>query len=837
LGDHLRARFVYEKEVELLRMIISREPERLFDVINELARYYIRIADFGAASSLLEEQTALALEAFGLESVELTQVYRDRAHLQMQLSNFAAAEELILRAQELARNLFGAEHPNIALLDDDLVVVRLSMGRRDEALASLRSIVEQFEKRQDFDPQEAQRIATFLLEAGDYPEAEKLFKRAQEEQIANIGEWDPRYATTMSNIGSLHRATGNFAKAIECFQQSSEIRSAEFGPDHVSVAKSKIRLALSLAALRRLDEALEVTRQVLRIGDNLIADVSAISSQRQLLPLLDEQRNNLNVLLSLVRECGARERPDLVRVAYEVVLRRKNLSAEALSARRLTIMSGRYPHLQSKLEELNELTTVLTQARLGSATQDKDLMGKAIERRERLEAELSREIREMRFKERLSDVTVDNVASHLPADAVLIEYTRTTPYNFSAVKAHDDPEIFPPRYYAFVMHGKLPDSLKFVDLGEAAQIEESLAVLAKTIEPGALFTSPRDLLPVNSGLTNQNAESDCILIRQQIFDPLRPLLDGKSRLLIVPDGQLSLLPFDILPLTSGRSMIDDFDISFLSSGRDVLRYDERHEVQHSAPAVVAGPEFTLRLTPNEEISAQRSVDSDSQVRSLQDLGMQFPPLPGAKAEGSEIARLLRDPLILLGSEAKESELRKLKAPALLHLATHGFFLSDTELEAQPDDAMITSGLALAGANNWLAGEAIPAAFEDGILTAEDVATLNLLETDLVVLSACRSGSGDVVTGEGVFGLRRAFFAAGVRTVIMTLWKVPDTETKDLMVHFYQALKRGQTKSSALREAKLAIRQLNPHPFYWGSFVCEGDWKSPDMKAFTTSTHG
>ena len=136
--------------------------------------------------------------------------------------------------------------------------------------------------------------------------------------------------------------------------------------------------------------------------------------------------------------------------------------------------------------------------------------------------------------------------------------------------------------------------------------------------------------------------------------------------------------------------------------------------------------------------------------------------------------------------------------------------------------MLRSGLALAGANTWLARGALPDGAEDALFTVEDVSGLDLLSTDLVVLSACESGLGDVQTGEGVFGLQRAFLLAGAKTLLMSLWSVPDAQTQILMQDFYQRLLAGSLRAEALRDAQLALKASDPHPADWGAFVCLGD---------------
>jgi CHAT domain-containing protein len=142
--------------------------------------------------------------------------------------------------------------------------------------------------------------------------------------------------------------------------------------------------------------------------------------------------------------------------------------------------------------------------------------------------------------------------------------------------------------------------------------------------------------------------------------------------------------------------------------------------------------------------------------------------------------------------------------------------------ARFENPLLRSGVLLAGFNTWRSGGELPEAAEDGMLTAEDVTGMDLLDTELVVLSACETGLGQIRVGEGVFGLRRAFAVAGARTLVMSLWKVPDEQTQELMADFYQRILSGEGRAEALRQAQLALRAKHPDPYFWGAFICQGD---------------
>ncbi len=221
----------------------------------------------------------------------------------------------------------------------------------------------------------------------------------------------------------------------------------------------------------------------------------------------------------------------------------------------------------------------------------------------------------------------------------------------------------------------------------------------------------------------------------------------------------------------------------------------------------------------------------------------FDRLPGTRGEGERIAALLGvQPW--LGHTALEGRLKqKCCSPRILHLATHGFFLQDQPRDPNsdrrdlglmggpiegrlsgplPENPLLRAGLALAGANTWLKQGALPPEAEDGLLTAEDVSGMDLLATELVVLSACETGLGEVRTGEGVFGLQRAFVLAGAKTLVMSLWSVPDEPTRELMEDFYQRILRGEPRADALRAAQMKLRVKYPDPYYWGALICQGD---------------
>jgi CHAT domain-containing protein len=230
------------------------------------------------------------------------------------------------------------------------------------------------------------------------------------------------------------------------------------------------------------------------------------------------------------------------------------------------------------------------------------------------------------------------------------------------------------------------------------------------------------------------------------------------------------------------------------------------------------------------LSSNRGEEPGSWLR-----GGKITELPGTKAEVTGIARLLRERKVavdtLTGVRATEAALKRVNNPQVLHIATHGFFRANTinsqetiirdigiKVHAQPYDPLLNAGLLLAGCQAVFTGEKGAGTAEDGVLTAYEAMNLNLDKTDLVILSACQTGLGDVKNGEGVYGLQRAFQIAGAKAVLMSLWKVDDKVTQLLMQSFYTYWLTSGDLRMAFSKAQHEIREQYPQPFFWGAFV-------------------
>jgi CHAT domain-containing protein/tetratricopeptide (TPR) repeat protein len=903
MGDYAAALPLHQRAAEILRAALGEAHRDYATCLNGLAGVHREMGDYAAALPLYQRAAAICRATRGGAHRDYAGILNNLARVRRDMGDYAAALPLYQRAAEINRAALGEAHPNYATSLDNLAGVHQAVGDYDDALplhqwaaeirraalgeahphyaASLNNLAEAHRLMGDHAAalpmyQRAAAIyrdalgeahphyATCLhnlagvhQEMGDYADALLLHKRAAEIRRAALGEAHPDYATSLHLMAYVHSEMGDYADALPLYQRAAAIYRAALGEAHPDYAVRLTGLAEVLTASDRDVEALSLLQQAASIDDRMIGQVLTIGSERQRIAFLRTLRVRLDLTLSLVLErCG--ESPAATCAAFELVLRRKAIAAEATAAQRDAVLGGKYPALRPRLEELGALRMQVARATLaGPGPEGPEAHGRRLTewsaQRERLEAELARQVPEMNLERQLRAADRRAVALALPEGVALVEFVRFPVFDFRAVPARGDERWKPERYVAFVLCAGDPDDVRMIDLGEAGPIDLMIADFRADVIDADAERTPRDITRRREEASPASAERLGTRLRAAVFDRLMPALGGRTRLLIAPDGGLTRLPFEVLPRDDdGGRLIDGYRISYLSCGRDAHRLRAAATGTSAPPLLFADPDFDLEAdgrsvsnpVPTARATGRRSRDLDRQRDAYH-----FDRLPGTQAEGERVAALL-GVWPALGAAATEGRLKaECRSPRILHLATHGFFLPDRQPELRDvapglggdpigsaaegfgagrlsgpgmEDPMLRSGLALAGANTWLKAGQLPEEAEDGLLTAEDVTGLDLLATELVVLSACETGLGLVHAGEGIIGLRRAFVLAGAKTLVMSLWKVPDEPTRELMEDFYGRLLAGEGRAEALRQAQLAMKAKYPEPFYWGAFICQGD---------------
>lgn len=371
----------------------------------------------------------------------------------------------------------------------------------------------------------------------------------------------------------------------------------------------------------------------------------------------------------------------------------------------------------------------------------------------------------------------------------MVEFIRYQPVNLQISRQE---RFGNARYAAYIL---LADgSIDGIDLGPAADINAAVFALSQSL------ASP-DNPPFQ-------VKEDAQALENLVMSPIRAVLGGTTTVFISPDGALNLLPFEALVDESGNYLVETHQFRYLTSGRDLMRLDNL--AASNAPAVLVGNPAYGQATRN-------SNWAPGDVRNRI-----YPTLPETQTEVDLVAEKLnqselRVPGVYTQTDATESVVKQQTRPSILHIATHGVF----ETNQETINPLLKSGLALAGIAT---GESGPG--QNGYLTALEMTGMDLKGTQLVVLSACETGTGELVASEGVYGLRRSLVLAGSQSQVISLWKVEDTATQKLMVDYYDRLLAGSPRDAALRETQLAFLESEEysHPYYWAAFIGSGDWR-------------
>jgi CHAT domain-containing protein/Tfp pilus assembly protein PilF len=852
-GQSAKAEPLYRRSLAICEARLGPDHPEVATCLNNLGALYRAQGQYARAEPLVKRSLQIREARLGKDHPLVAESLNNLASLHQAQGQYARAEPLFRRSLDIYEARLGQDHPDVAHSLNNLAVLYRAQGRYAEAEPLLRRSLQIREARlgqgHPAVAQSLNSLATLHQEQGQYARAEPLFRRGLKIWEARLGQDHPDVATSLNNLAVLYRAQGQYARAEPLFRRSLDIYEARLGKDHPNVALSLNNLATLCASQEHWDQAVQTYAKARRrLRQQLHRVLPALTPHQQLTFLRAKVEANLYAALTLALRRRGEPGPAEQSAAW--LLNSKALTQQALTEPLLLARAGAHPRLTALHDQLLEV-----RQRLARLTLAAPQPGQEPQRRRQLD-DLAEQERQLTKKlgqksgERLADpgwIELATVRQALPPDAVLIDIARFSVFDFRA--KGKEPRWQAARYAAWVIPPQGKGGVRLLDLGEAAPIEAAVKEVRQL-----LAAAPNTL-------ADQEAAAEQRL-RRALDDLagrlLRPLAEhvGKTRHWIVsPDAALWLVPWAALPLADGAYAIEKHRISYVVSGRDLVRAPD--PAPGKGALVLADPDFDL--TP-----ARGTKEANTALASRGLLpGAQLPRfqrLPGTAREARAIAPLLerytgQPPAVRTGQEAREEAFKALRHPKVVVLSTHGYFLEDQDQALVPalaglesrglkmtaldrprpkgekvqvlENPLLRCGLALAGANRR---NQAPEGAEDGILTGLEIVGCDLRGTELVVLSACETGLGKVNIGEGVAGLRQAFQLAGARTVMATLWQIPDRETTALMTAFFTHLAGKKGKAEALRQAQRDLIQQRrargkaAHPFYWAAFTLTGQWQ-------------
>ncbi len=876
------SRTYLEKSLEIFRATLGENTPMVAAVSSDLASVARRQGDYALARRLLEESIATFKKSVpkGVDSYQLSVAEGNLAVVQIDLGDFETSAQYFSNLLEAnPQNGYAKTYAEL-----NLAVIARLRGKSKESENFLKSIL----TRDPTNLEALSQLGGLYRDIGDYEQAGKYLNAVLTQRTKDAqAQQRPEAALAMSSIGLLYLEQGKPEEATQWFLQSHTLLVSQVGATSKLAAEVMRQLGTAYLeagnctlARQCLSEALQVKARWADEQLPFLSEADAIqlaASIGELDPLLsaiklDSAANSDDACAAVwiakaaatravaAHKSARTETPEIRELTSKLRRVRSNLSRTIQS--REVVDSGwrafsnedgpRYPSFDGhQIPTKAEFEASVTALRL---------------EKERLERELAAASPQSKLQHDIYAGTPVEVQALLPLDAAIIDFVKTKVWSRNTEgKIRREPEEV---YEAFILRSNR-ESIKIpiarISLGSAKPIDDAIAAwraqysAQSDVDRGTI----RERLAKNDTYTVSKPDQ---FLSGSVWGKLLPALNGIKTCILIPDGDLSQLPFGALPgKEPGQFLVEQIGFVTIGFGQQLLALLADQPVTNRDAFIVGNVAFDkLPTSRSRDTSAQedRSYRTITQAKERS----QWPALPGTREEALEIQTIWKGKATnLSGADATKSALiDAMPRSRYVHLATHGFFSQEpvnsvlsargrvttaNGLPVRTDSApnkfgiplaleslvgrspLVLSGIVLAGAN-------LPESQGDSIVTAEELVDLDLSNTELVTLSACETGLGTTAGGEGVFGLQRALSLAGARSSIATLWQVDDAATKALMVEFYRNLwTKKMSRLEALREAQLRLLrgELNANngkklegkrvsPYYWAAFVLSGDWR-------------
>ena len=819
-----RSAELYRKVIAIKEKAVGKDHISMTSILNNYAIVLKDKGDYPGAAAILERVLDIRIKALGAEHDLVASTLVNLGNVYRATGDVIRASECYRRALEIRQKLLPPDHPDIATVLNNIAdtyddvehaepLYRQALAIREKAFGPESSEV----------AQTVYNIALMYAVAGDFTKADTNCRRSLAIFEKNVGPEHYLTSYPLTLLGGIDREMGKFDEAEAVYKRSIDIKEKSLGAYHPDLAGAFSNLANLYMALGETEKAIDAQARANEIYEfNTTLNLS-VGSERQRLTYLKRLIYVQDQTITLSVKTASRS-DKAAELAMTTILQRKGRVLDSISDSMVALRDRLDSEGRTLVERLNDVTTKLAAIVInGPGTGGVDAYQKQVDKltaqREDLENQISR--LSAGYFSTTRPVTLEAVRNAIPEDGALIEFalyhplTSKVEFSDDSPAVRDDPRTA--RYVVYVLHHT--GSVSWADLGEASEIDPLIRDLRNAL---------RD--PKRNDVNTLARSLD-----GKVMEPIGQLLGKATHLLISPEGGLNLVPFEALVGKDKRYLVEDFRVTYLTGGSDLLRMGQAR-ASKTPPMIIANPAYgepvAMVARPGRGPKARTANPSSVTItRSLSDT--YFAPLGATAQEGQSIKALFPESTLLLGEQATKASLKKAVSPRMLHIATHGFFLTDEDQNAirpRPvskglvENPLARSGLALAGANRRVAGN-------EGIMSALEASGLNLWGTRLVVLSACDTGVGKVLTEEGVYGLRRSFVEAGAESLVMSLWPVSDVFTRDLMTSYYKNLKQGMGRGEALRQVQLAMlkRPERRHPFYWASFIQTGEWANLEGK--------
>ena len=830
-------------------------------VLSSLGLLYEYEMRFSDAERAFRQALEIDTKALGPGSVQAAHDMVDLANLYGDHGESDASEHLFYNAIQVYLKVLG-QAPKQAANVVFQGAEQFRMDRKEDVALKLFNdaggIYQQAEGAVSVDVANCQdQVGSIAEDLGRHADAEPLHKRALATLEQLSGPDSMAVTRPLEGLGRVYKDTQRFADAEPLYLRAYKIEQAHLKANDPRLRTGEENLAALYYVWGKPAQAAPYFQTYLgNLMDEFRAN-AATMSERERLNYFATQRNAFPMFFSFVLKFHD-QMPELAGQMYDGLLEEKGLIAASAASMRAAVEASGDPQAVLMLDKLasdRAQMAALVETDAGNTANHQTQINQLGDEANTLEQTLVKRSAALTQQRAQNAATWRDVQKALKPGESAVEVT----------KFQYDNGFGPTADQVYVALVVTPDCKQpiLVNLGKAKDLEAG-PMLAYRDDVGQTRGFEEQAAPATAG--QQGTVANTSAAYAAFWKPLEPALGGMKRVYVSPDGVLTTIPMGLMAGSDGKLLMEKIQLRIVNSTKDVLA---PARVSPSKSALLVGnPKFDL--TAAQQKTAMGELRNGDQGSGGRDQGAtavvsaagrakdaapaaQFAsrggdlkggnlnPLPGTQVEVDTVDKLLKtagwQATEYTGDLALKDTATQAHGPRVVHIATHGFFLSDEELKTTAaaegktanvnEDPMLRSGLFFAGADRVRQGVAPEAGVDDGVLTAYEASQLNLEGTELVVLSACETGLGKELNVDGVFGLRRGLQEAGADAVMMSMWPVPDKETQELMSLFYAKWLGGMEKPEALRQAQLEEREMvkkrygKDLPFYWGAFVLIG----------------
>lgn len=686
------------------------------------------------------------------------------------------------------------------ILENNIAGVHLKQDNIPQAITGYQKVIKDFERILPDSDQlfitALNNLATAYRKDNQLDLALQYLEKAHRLLKSANSRTDDIRATILNNIAVINTAQGNYEKAAEHYQAAYLIKKSIYGENSVLLMDLISNLAVTYWALNMPGQSIPLFKKSMQLATRQVAYVFPNLNENEQVQFYQKLKEDFERFNTIAIGWAAKDEELIAQMFQNRTIikslqfftnqrRRNHISAE--NDRELNELVSRLKDCRDRLGHLYQLPL----DKLGTSTNVAALEKEV----DALEKTISLRTSEVLYGDNMTaeEVQWPSLVSRLKPDEAIVEMVRFRKYDLQTSRKKN--------YFGF------SDSVYYAALILTSETRRKPEVIL--FKEGGYFETRYYNYYKNA--MKYNVED--VLSYHFFWQPIESRLAGRKRIYFSSDGVYHRINLNTLrDINAGKFLLEKFDLVYLLNPIQFLESKQPATKMKRDAVLVGDPVFDMDIgTPRE-----RSFDYNH-----------FVALPGTQDEVRAIDELLKarawKTRLFLKAAATEENLKSVRSPAILHIASHGFFSSDVvSLNAEvKKEFLFHSGLVLTGANKSLSTGS--ASFQnDGIVTAFEVMNLDLTSTQLVVLSACETGLGRIENGEGVFGLQRSFMQAGARNVLISLWKVDDEATRDLMIKFYKYLADGNSLHNSLKKAQFDQAKLLLNPSKWGGFVLVGN---------------